>query len=127
MQLVTVATFNYIHELAMARGPLEQEGIECFVKDEFTMQANPLYNIAIGGIKLQVYEDDVPRAVEILQELGYLQPMEVGRNAAWDTWATRTAKIPVVNRLHPVFRLLVLLVLISALLIVIAIIVNSPQ
>ena len=46
-KLITVLTFNSIHELALVRGRLESEEIECFVQDELTVQITTFPN-AIG-------------------------------------------------------------------------------
>jgi hypothetical protein len=67
--LVTIKTFTYAHELPIYQGWLEAEGIPCFTKDEYTIQINPFYSNALGGIKLQVKEEDVARAMEVLKEL----------------------------------------------------------
>lgn len=69
----TVLTFTYPYEVVIVRGRLESEGIECFVQDELTVQVNPFYSNAIGGVKLQVRERDLKQAVEILKETGYLK------------------------------------------------------
>ena len=71
-KIITIYTFTFAHEVAIVRGRLESEGIACFAQDELTLQVSPFYSNAIGGIKLQVLERDVPRAVEILKEAGYL-------------------------------------------------------
>ena len=65
---ITIKTFSYPHEVAIIRGRLESEEIECFVQDELTLQVNPFYSNAIGGVKLQVRESDVERAMKILEE-----------------------------------------------------------
>ncbi|NNM93829.1 MAG: DUF2007 domain-containing protein [Bacteroidia bacterium] len=62
---VTIASFTYPHELAILRGRLESEGIECNTKDENTISANPFYSNAIGGVKIQVRESDAGRAALI--------------------------------------------------------------
>ena len=49
---------------------MESEGITCFVKDELTVQVNPFYSNAIGGVKLQVPESELNKAIEILKETG---------------------------------------------------------
>ncbi len=72
-ELITILTFTYIHELAVAQGLLESEGVETFLKDEFVASVNPLYSNAIGGIKLQVNADDVERATIILREAGFIK------------------------------------------------------
>ena len=61
------------HELAVARSWLESEGVECYVKDELTVQVNPFYSNAIGGVKLQVREEDAERAIQLLKEGGFLE------------------------------------------------------
>lgn len=68
MQLVTVNTYTLPHELAIHRSKLESMGIECFVKDELTVQVHNFYSNAIGGVKLQVKEIDLEDALMILQE-----------------------------------------------------------
>ena len=71
-KLITVLTVTYSHELAIIRGRLESEGITCFAQDELTVQVNPFYSNAIGGIKLQVLSRDLGRTIEILKEAGYI-------------------------------------------------------
>jgi hypothetical protein len=70
---VTVLTVQYPQQLWIIKGRLESEGIQCFVKDELTVQAYNLYSNAVGGVKLQVLNEDAERAREILTELGYIQ------------------------------------------------------
>ena len=70
-QFVTVATFNYAHELLIPRAKLESHGILCFVKDEYSMYIQPFFASTSGGIKLQVSDDDAEEALRILKEAGY--------------------------------------------------------
>jgi len=77
-KIVTVLTVTYPHEVAVIRGRLESEGITCFVQDELTVQVNPFYSNAIGGVKLQVLSRDLSRTIEILKEVGYIK----GENSA---------------------------------------------
>lgn len=55
----------------VVKGRLEADGIECFVRDEHTITTIPIYDIALGGIKLQVQEKDVEAAKEILKTVSY--------------------------------------------------------
>ncbi|KAA6302398.1 MAG: hypothetical protein EZS26_001511 [Candidatus Ordinivivax streblomastigis] len=71
-KLVTLLTFTYPSEMYVLRSRLESEGIACLAQDELTIQVNPLYSNALGGVKLQVLESDVERALEILREGGYM-------------------------------------------------------
>jgi hypothetical protein len=74
MSLVTIATFFNSFNMHVVKGRLEHEGIPSFAKDEHTVTVNPLYGGALGGIKLQVREEDAPQAKMILAEMGYVQP-----------------------------------------------------
>ena len=70
-EFITILTFTFPHEMEIVRGRLESEGIECNVLDEFTVQVHNFYSQAIGGIKLQVKKDDLPKALEVLKASGY--------------------------------------------------------
>jgi hypothetical protein len=63
---VTIRTYTYPTDAAIMRSRLESEGIECFLKNELSIQINPLYSNALGGVELQVDETDLDRAQEIL-------------------------------------------------------------
>lgn len=54
---------------------LEAEGIRAYLQDEHTVTIDPILSNAIGGIKLMVFEEQLPRAQELLQqfELAYKQ------------------------------------------------------
>ena len=67
-RLVTVATFSYPTQAYVPKARLEAEGIRVFLADEQTITMNWLYSNAIGGVKLQVREPDVERALEILNQ-----------------------------------------------------------
>lgn len=69
-KLIKIATFNYPSELAVVRTILESNDINCFVKDELTIQTHNFYSNAIGGIKLEVPYKDCEKALSILMESG---------------------------------------------------------
>ncbi len=71
-KFITIKTFTYAYELAVLKGRLESEGIQCFIKNENFSQIASLYSNAIGGVQLQVLEADIPEAIEILKEGDYL-------------------------------------------------------
>ncbi len=68
---VTLITFPYAHQLGIVRSKLESEGIESVVQDELTIQTDPLYSNALGGVKLKVRESKLLQAIEILKEAGH--------------------------------------------------------
>jgi DNA-directed RNA polymerase subunit RPC12/RpoP len=47
---------------------LEAEGIRAYLQDEHTVTIDPILSNAIGGIKLMVFEEQLPRAQELLQQ-----------------------------------------------------------
>ena len=65
----TVKTFDTAIEAHLYKAKLESENIRVFLKDEYTISTNLLYNQAIGGVKLQVYQQDISRAIEIINSL----------------------------------------------------------
>ena len=70
-----IITFESYYDPMLAhivRSRLEANGIPCFIADENIIGANPLYNNAVGGIKLKVFEKDVERCREILATEGDL-------------------------------------------------------
>ena len=68
-RLVTVADYYFSPLAYLSKAKLESEGIQCFVFDEYIINANWLYLIAIGGVKLKVSESDAREAIRILQEV----------------------------------------------------------
>jgi len=113
--LITVMTFSYPHELAIIRARLESEGIECFVQDELTTQINPFYSNAIGGVKLQVKESDVPIAIEILKDGGFF----IEDNSPESKFVTNldkyTSRLPFLKRVRLEIRLIVIFVILTGL------------
>tara|TARA_R110000796_G_scaffold250788_3_gene380607 strand:+ start:10538 stop:10918 length:381 start_codon:yes stop_codon:yes gene_type:complete len=64
-KLVTIATFEYVADLQILRAKLASEGIPVFLKDENTLNSDPMISYAIGGAKLQVFTEDVEKALLI--------------------------------------------------------------
>ncbi len=60
-----IGSFEFVSDVQIIKGKLESEGIPVFLKDENTLNSDPLISNAIGGVKLQVYLKDKNRAIEI--------------------------------------------------------------
>ena len=71
MELVTVAVFPNAFNAHLMQGRLHADGVESYIKDEHTVQVNPLYSNALGGIKLQVKQTDIPVALALIHQSGY--------------------------------------------------------
>ncbi len=64
-----VGIYQYSSEAIIFKGKLESEGIEVYMKDNYTIDANPLYSTAIGGVKLLVSKKDYAKAKEIISQV----------------------------------------------------------
>ena len=64
-----VATYQYSSEAIIFKGKLESEGIEVFIRDNHTIDTDPLVSNAIGGVKLFVKENDFSKAIAILESI----------------------------------------------------------
>jgi len=64
-----LASFEYAADVQIIKGKLESEGIPVFLRDENTLNSDPLISNAIGGVKLQVYSKDKERAISIYNEV----------------------------------------------------------
>lgn len=65
----TIARFNYSSEAEIIKGRLEADGIKVFLKDNITIDTDPLVSNAIGGIKLNVLAKDEAKAKDILKSI----------------------------------------------------------
>ncbi|MEO8719947.1 MAG: DUF2007 domain-containing protein [Ginsengibacter sp.] len=68
MDFVTIRTFQNYFTAHILLGRFRDSGIECFLKDEFTVTVDPILSNAIGGIKLIVRKEDEEEANMLLQQ-----------------------------------------------------------
>jgi DNA-directed RNA polymerase subunit RPC12/RpoP len=68
-EFFTIAAFDYTAEAQVMKGKFMSHGIEVFLKDEHTLDADPLISQAIGGVKLQVRRKDSAEAIALYNEL----------------------------------------------------------
>ena len=67
-QLKTIASYRDLIIAELAKTKLESEGIPCFLANKHHVAANFLVSFALGGVKLQVRNDDAKKAMEILSQ-----------------------------------------------------------
>ncbi|MFA6276396.1 MAG: DUF2007 domain-containing protein [Pedobacter sp.] len=67
-KIIVYRTYYNPIEASIVKGRLEDSDIPCFLTDENVATIQPLYNQAIGGVKLNVFEKDVNRINELLAE-----------------------------------------------------------
>ncbi len=66
IKLTTVASYSFPHEAQIARAGLERAGIPAEVADEYTINMQWLYSLAIGGVKVKVPTELTQEALEVL-------------------------------------------------------------
>lgn len=67
-RIIVYSTYYNPIEANIVKSRLEDSDIPCFLTDENVATINPLYNQAIGGVKLNVFEKDVERINLLLSE-----------------------------------------------------------
>lgn len=68
MNFKKIASYDNFMLANMTLGLLQQNDINCHLKDENIVTIDPLLNPAVGGIKLMVDEDDFPAALALIKE-----------------------------------------------------------
>ena len=68
-EFYTIGAFEYVADVQVIKAKLESEGIPVFLRDENTLNTDPLISSAIGGVKLQVYSIDKERAISIYNNI----------------------------------------------------------
>lgn len=64
--LVTLSRYGNAIEAHLARTKLESQGVLAFVFDEHTISLNPIYDIALGGVRVKIKNSDLKKALKIL-------------------------------------------------------------
>ena len=82
-RLVTVARFDLAGQAHLAKNALEAAGIKAVLTDEAIVAMDWLLSNAVGGIKVQVLEENADRAVTVLEAaLGSEEPLDEEAMAA---------------------------------------------
>ncbi|MDB5112119.1 MAG: hypothetical protein JWR67_3233 [Mucilaginibacter sp.] len=67
-KIVTLQSFYDPMLAEIIRARLAANGIQCYIADGNAIGANPLYNQALGGVKIKVFEHDLEKCREILSQ-----------------------------------------------------------
>lgn len=73
-KMVEIARFVTPEEAHELESLLKSEGINCYVRNEYTTQVMGLANM--GGVRVELLEGEVLRALEIMEVNGYDIPSE---------------------------------------------------
>ena len=68
MELVVLRTFNNYFSANILLTRLRSAGIECYLKDEYTVTVDPFLSNAIGGIKLVVKKEHLEEVSKVLRD-----------------------------------------------------------
>ncbi len=68
-QFKTIAIFTYPSDYAVLRLLLEHHEIRHIFQNETMISVLPFHSNAIGGIRLKVHLEDIPKAKEIIENL----------------------------------------------------------
>jgi hypothetical protein len=66
-----VAIFTYPSDLAVVKTLLESNNINCYVRDELTVQVHNFFSNAIGGIRLEVPAEQLDLAQKVIEDNGF--------------------------------------------------------
>ena len=67
--LVVLQAFDNFFNANIQLTRLRSAGIECYLKDEYTVTIDPLLSNAIGGIKLMVRKSELQNVRRVLREM----------------------------------------------------------
>ncbi|WP_284651011.1 DUF2007 domain-containing protein [Flavobacterium terrisoli] len=68
-EFITIATFNFAHEIAVLKLILDQEGIPYLFQNENLVSIDPFASLAYGGIQLKIHPNDTEKVQTILDNL----------------------------------------------------------
>lgn len=68
-EFLTIAIFNFPHEIIVLKSILENEGIAFLFLNETLVSVNPFASYAYGGIELKVHPNDFKIVQIILDKL----------------------------------------------------------
>lgn len=111
-RFVEVARFNYPADAQILMSILRSEHIECYLRNEISSQVMGGM-VDIGGARVEIAEEDVQRALDIMQASGYKIPDEnevvtpIEKQTGW------TRFLPCIGKLAFEKQLFILLLIVA--------------
>ena len=68
-EFITIATFNFAHEVMVLKTILDREGIPYLFQNENLVSIDPFASLAYGGMKLKIHPNDIQKVQTILDNL----------------------------------------------------------
>lgn len=94
MDYVAIRSFDNYIEANIVLSMLQDQSINCYLKDENIITIDPLLSPALGGMKLMVHHSQVARAGDLLKEVeaNYLSTIPCPRCKQHQLEVVRTTK-----------------------------------
>jgi len=73
-KIVEIANFQQIERAEMLANLLQSEGIDCYIRNK--VSSNFFGGLIDVGARIELLESNLPRALEIMEDYGYLQSEE---------------------------------------------------
>ncbi|MGL4993979.1 MAG: putative signal transducing protein [Bacteroidales bacterium] len=111
-KFITIATFSNLNSGAVLRSLLESQDIECRFNNEATTQIFGGY-ANIGYAELQVIEEQLQEALEIMKENGYRSSIgksDNNTNPMLESLERISSRIPILRHLKLEYRIIMILI-----------------
>ena len=110
-KIVEIARFYEPEAAQMIESLRKSEGIKCYLRNEYTSQV--MYPANMGGIRIELLESEVPRAMEILEANGYEFPKENEEAEQIQVVSGWTRHVPFLRHLPLEKQIIVLFILVA--------------
>lgn len=115
-KMVEIARFQTPAEAQTLMALLKSEGIECYLRNEYSSQLFASY-VDVGGARVEILESDVPDALEIMKAGGYDIPEEDEETEQIQVVASWARHIPFLRNYTLEKQIVILFVIIAVLLV----------
>ena len=110
-KIVEIARYYEPEAAQMIESLLKSDGIKCYLRNEYTSQV--MYPANMGGIRIELLENEVPRAMEILEANGYEFPKEDEEAEQIQVVSGWTRHVPFLRHLPLEKQIIVLFILVA--------------
>ena len=110
-KIVEIARFYEPEAAQMIESLLKSEGVNCYLRNEYTSRIQ--YPANVGGIRIELLESEVPRAKEILEANGYEFPKEDEEDEQLQAVSGWVRHVPFLRHLPLEKQIIVLFILIA--------------
>ena len=110
-KIVEIARFYEPEAAQMIESLLKSEGVNCYLRNEYTSRIQ--YPANVGGIRIELLESEVPRAKEILEANGYEFPNEDEEDEQLQAVSGWVRHVPFLRHLPLEKQIIVLFILVA--------------